>query len=214
MKTWLIAICLAVIAAQAFHTYRGNAKLSATEDRLRSVDEALQRLAESSDDADGELRSAIAQQLRPVNAVAAPPVPAPERPQAAAFEEEPSAEAKPEPAPPPPLEEKVEQAFVAEDVDPGWAEPASARIVEGTMPILPAGSSLRDVDCRSTVCRVEVQHTTAGSHQGFIQAAVFEQRFWQGPGSFTRVTDENGQEVTLVYLGREDADPSKQALWQ
>lgn len=202
MKSWMIALCLAVIAVQGWYTFKDR---SATEAQLRSMDRALDELRAAPAPAPGdpvretrvEIRERIVEKAAP----------------AAALAEQvgPSDEAEKEKPAPPPLEQKVEQTYVAEEIDELWAENASRKIVEGSLPLLTGGSSLGDVDCRATMCRVEFRHTTPGAHQRFVEAAVFDGRFWMGPGTYSRVTDENGQEVTLAFFGREDAD---QTLWQ
>jgi hypothetical protein len=62
----------------------------------------------------------------------------------------------------------VAQAFDAEPEDPNWAPEGE---IQGLLAeALPAGSSLRSVVCRSTLCKVETSHMNQSEQQAFVQA--------------------------------------------
>ena len=100
------------------------------------------------------------------------------------------------------------ERFAAESVDPRWAAEATERAREALGPFIIKGEGhveLQALDCRSSLCRVEIRQdeTQAGhsvTEQAFIHPAT---RVWPGPVTTTSSRDEQGQLVTIAFLGRE-----------
>jgi hypothetical protein len=77
-------------------------------------------------------------------------------------------------------------------------------------PILPEGSSIRSLQCRRTMCRVETSHKDLVSYQAFARAFVLPgdngQPLWMGASVFNVTTPPGPNDeslVTVAYLARE-----------
>ncbi len=112
-------------------------------------------------------------------------------------------------------ETAVEAAFVGELVDRSWASDAGRELRSRLRSQIANTSSLRDVDCRSSLCRVEMIHPNADTADEFIHKAFLspEDRAWPGPG-MTLPPQENsdGTLTVVVYLGREGDSLSRIGL--
>ncbi len=151
-------------------------------------------------------------QMAPVAAVLAPQPASPQK-----VDKIDPQEVEPVPQPevePVPLEVKLEAAFAQESVDAAWAEATSEVMVQQWLPILPPGSRLNDVDCRQSMCRVEIQHNQVEGHEAMMDKVFSGRVFWPGPGSYDLVTSDSGQVSTVAYLGRPDATPEQAKTWQ
>jgi hypothetical protein len=65
-----------------------------------------------------------------------------------------------------------------------------------------AGSTAESVDCRTTVCRIEVGHADQAAQAYFVRHIPHRPPF-DGAGFYHRVDDEGGQSRTVVYVARE-----------
>lgn len=117
------------------------------------------------------------------------------------------------PAPAPPagpgpavLRERISASFDVERIDSAWNGAERARLEKALPALLPQGSQLRRVECRSTMCRIESSHTGLPQFGNFVQRAfvsgddrVAESGFFAGPLG----EPEPGQPViTVTYLAR------------
>ena len=126
---------------------------------------------------------------------------------AALAEQDPGDEAHAQRPPPITFEEsqqRVLSAFAAETVDSRWA-PDAARKLEGIVRShLPAGSRLRGVECRSSMCEVSVTHADATAQEGFLMNGF---RGWPGSLFVTDHKQEQGEIVVTVIAAREGTEP-------
>jgi hypothetical protein len=121
-----------------------------------------------------------------------------------------------EPSKPAPLshEEYVTHAeaeFVGEAADPRW-NPARDLTTKVTA-VLPAGSSLRSLECRSSMCRMETTHVSSDDYVAFTRtfALTAGPPIWSGPVVFQMTPARAGGEVTAVaFLGRESLPVAQQ----
>ena len=100
----------------------------------------------------------------------------------------------------------VEFAFASETIDRFWAPDTTRELQDQLTALLPASSSLREVDCRSSLCRVEIVHPDAEASNAFIQRTFMEhkEQTWDGPGMVMPAQmNSDGTVVVAVYLGRE-----------
>lgn len=102
------------------------------------------------------------------------------------------------------------ERFAAEPVDPRWAAEATARARAALVPLLEgiegeAHAELQALDCRSSLCRVEIwQKETEASSEAAGQALLHPAtRIWSGPVVTATSRDEQGQLVTIAFLGRD-----------
>jgi hypothetical protein len=106
----------------------------------------------------------------------------------------------------------VEVAFTSEAIDRSWAPDARGELRQHLAALLPASSSLRDVDCRSSICRVEMVHANAKESGAFVQKAFMggKDSAWNGPGMVMPVqVNSDGTVAVAVYLGRDDDSLSR-----
>ncbi len=100
-----------------------------------------------------------------------------------------------------------ETRFYSEPSDPDWGKSTAAQLQDQLSSIAPAGSTIREVDCRSTLCRVEASHPNAQSYQDFVQSTYFGASFsWEGPMMITVLHKQDDGEIeSVAYLARKGA---------
>lgn len=97
--------------------------------------------------------------------------------------------------------EAIEAVLNAEPVDSRWADTARATVREA-LGVGLDGAAIADVDCRSTLCRVELRHLDGGA------AAALQRRFPLRVGRVLprlrmhRLENPDGSITTLIYLAR------------
>lgn len=108
---------------------------------------------------------------------------------------------------------QLDRLLVAEAPDPAWSEASdlSRRVQDA----LPDGSSLEDLRCGSSLCRVMVSHPNLDAYNAFSGDAFHApdtDRLWTGPGIFMvlddDVTRKAGRLLTIMYLGRGETLPA------
>jgi hypothetical protein len=97
------------------------------------------------------------------------------------------------------------RAFEAETTDPAWD--GEREIQRSLTTVLPAGSTLHGVGCRSTLCRVETHHPDEAGQQAFVQAIGMPMpgapRPWKGALFAQAEPSGNGRELrSVTYLVR------------
>ncbi|NTX14744.1 hypothetical protein HUA76_28530 [Myxococcus sp. CA056] len=118
-----------------------------------------------------------------------------------------------EPLPPPPpaavpfdanaARAHVERTFEHESSDSGWASEAQREIRENLSSHLPATASVRDLDCRATLCRLEVDFPVETDFQEAMGRPGAMARLWKGPSMARIDRDSTRGSVTVVgYLVR------------
>lgn len=119
----------------------------------------------------------------------------------------------PEPSPQE-LVEQMDERFFDERIDPGWSHEATTR-AEQLRTTLSEGSRIVSLDCRSSMCRVEMSHPNLETFQGFIHKSIVGGTLkWDGP-LFAALKSDPGQpgEVQAVaYLARKGVELSPASL--
>ncbi|HEX2568047.1 MAG TPA: hypothetical protein VH877_00725, partial [Polyangia bacterium] len=136
----------------------------------------------------------------------APPSPSPAvaasgAPEGPAAGEAAKAPAAPEPAA---VVQALDRAFAAEPLDASWSA-ATDSAMRGRLATLTTGrSSVRSLECRSSLCRLEVVHDDAAQSSAFTERAFAgaEAPLWIGTYVQTRVATPDGKEATVAYLVR------------
>ncbi len=99
---------------------------------------------------------------------------------------------------------RAEEAFATEGVDAGWARDAERSIEQAVGDLLPAGSRLRVVSCRETLCRVETEHAELAAVEQFkTDAIVGPSPLWRGALYASQADTPEGGGVISLYLVRE-----------
>ncbi|WP_437986912.1 hypothetical protein [Sorangium sp. So ce117] len=117
----------------------------------------------------------------------------------------------PAPAGPRPVDmaevsERIQDVFAQQTTDTQWTASASEAAREKLRSALPERSSLRTVECRSSMCRFETEHDDMAQMQQFMQEAFMDpqKRPWNGGFFAMPVSDPNtGKVVVVSYLARE-----------
>ncbi|MFP2923936.1 hypothetical protein ACLESO_01715 [Pyxidicoccus sp. 3LG] len=142
---------------------------------------------------------------RPELARAAPPVAAVQSPPAAGEGEEPPATA---PAPAAAfdataMQAHVESLFQAESAESGWASEAQREVRDGISSLLPSTASVRALDCRASLCRLEVAYSSEEEFRQVMGPPGAMGRLWRGPSMVHLEKDPVRGTLTAVsYLVR------------
>jgi hypothetical protein len=108
------------------------------------------------------------------------------------------------------LRDCYEAAFTSETADRAWATSAG-RLAEDKLRVsLPAGSTMRSIDCRASMCRVETSHVDRAHFAEFVQSSFVDptSAVWNAP-TFSTVIDSpsNGAPLVVVsYVAREGTE--------
>lgn len=101
--------------------------------------------------------------------------------------------------------DQLGERFYSEGVDSAWTQ-ETTRQLERTLPaLLPAGSAMRRVECRSTMCRVESTHPGLDEFGVFVRSAFVGDTRVSDGGFFAGLLSDPqpGQPVTTVaYVAR------------
>lgn len=204
MKSWYVIIAVvAAGGAVAFHAVneqRHQTELAEIRAHMSSLSTSVEEAREAAN--------------RPAPVLRAPVLPAPQ-PVAEPEDERDNGEAperEAQDAPPPPgpepaqMKAELETTFASERTDPTWSSEAQREARARITAALPETSTLRDVDCHASLCRIETSHADLMSYQRFVQGAFMnpETRIWNaGFFSSPPVQGDNGQLVATMYVARE-----------
>ena len=121
--------------------------------------------------------------------------------------------AAPVPAPPTPPQVPPEQAaaaqlddhFTTERLDPSWSEKATHEATVAINKALPPGSTIKRVECRATLCRVESFHESVSAFREFTDKTFLDHHraLWNA-GITSMVREQTSSGVTAVsYIAKE-----------
>lgn len=102
-------------------------------------------------------------------------------------------------------------AFTSEDSDGRWAPRARQIAEERVREDLPVGSTLRSVDCRTSMCRIETSHEDPQKFQEFVDKSFGGPAtgIWNG-GAFSTVVHRGSGPgdpfVVVTFLAREGSN--------
>lgn len=113
---------------------------------------------------------------------------------------------KPRPLASTEVRDRLEGKFSQEHAEPTWSA-AAQRLAETRLPgTLPPSSSLRSVDCRASMCRIETSHQDLDHYRQFVHKAFLtpDTHLWNG-GFFSTLIDDpgSGTVVAVAFLGRD-----------
>jgi hypothetical protein len=99
----------------------------------------------------------------------------------------------------------VEVAFSSQTVDHAWASQARRDLSRQLGPLLPQTASVRDAECRASICRVEIRQQESGLSPRFAEAfTAGSDRVWGGPWMAEPAqANSDGTYDVVLYLGRE-----------
>lgn len=106
--------------------------------------------------------------------------------------------------------EQMDERFFSEPLDPGWSQQARRR-VEQLGGMMPKGARVVSLDCRTSLCRMEMSHPNLESFQDFVRQGLLGGGYeWDGPVMAAVKGDPHqpGELLTVAYLAREGTDLS------
>ena len=99
--------------------------------------------------------------------------------------------------------QRAEAELATEAVDVAWAGEASLSVERTLGRIVPAGSSVQSLQCRTTRCRLELKMRDEASLESFQREALYgEDLLWRGPMMMTRAAQPDGSITTVAHLVR------------
>ncbi|CAM4310021.1 hypothetical protein G4177_05130 [Corallococcus sp. ZKHCc1 1396] len=114
----------------------------------------------------------------------------------------------PPPRPPPPSFDqsrtRVFTAFAEERVDNDWSGKAAQTLNDAFRQHLPPGSRVKSLDCRATLCRVELVHRSAADHGALLMNGM---RAWPGSVFVASEAQEGADYVVTLLASKEGTNP-------
>jgi|GEM_PF-5933047 len=178
--------------------------LAADADRVADLEDRVERLSRSAQSAHARVNRLASR--------GAPP-PRGEDPARPVSEDEERPDGDTETDDAVPFEVTLEDAFASGATDTEWTRGAPAEAEEALRELLPDGSYLEGLECRGSLCRVEIRHGADAGHADFVQTLMQTRPRWSGPGSYTRVQQADGTERTLAFLGEPGSDLVEGSVW-
>jgi hypothetical protein len=109
------------------------------------------------------------------------------------------------------MRDQMEAAF-AGDAPVAPDQDRAPELAQRVRAVLPSGSSVRSLECRSSLCRIETVHPTVEDYRDFVQRGYvtldFATRITRGPALVALLAEpvEGQPVVAAAILGREGAD--------
>lgn len=96
---------------------------------------------------------------------------------------------------------RLESEIATQDIDMAWSSTAENQILRGFSERFPEGSNMVAVNCRTTLCRIQVVHDSQEAKEHFIEQ--FPDTIpWDHEGFFYN-TEDNGVVSSVAYITRE-----------
>ncbi|HEX3478473.1 MAG TPA: hypothetical protein VHT91_25805 [Kofleriaceae bacterium] len=204
MKTWHAIVVLSLLAATA--TWCGQRRQRSETEQLRS---SVRALSQSLDQTERAVARAAVAPLRTLQGVDhETPEPGPSPREAAAPVQQPSS-APDEPAKQPPIDPAtlrthLNARFDRQADDPAWSAAARGMIETKLASAMPPASVLRSVECRETMCRIEMVYDDLAQYHAFVKRMTPDALPWNGTLFSTPLGNLSDGPVTFVaFLSRE-----------
>ncbi|NTX66453.1 hypothetical protein HUA74_37920 [Myxococcus sp. CA051A] len=105
---------------------------------------------------------------------------------------------------------RMEARFFSEEVDPAWSRDATQR-AERLGALLPRGARVVSLECRSSMCRLQMSHPTQDAFQRFVRDGLIDDATtWAGPfmAVLTGTPGRLGEIEAVAYLARDGVNLS------
>ncbi|QAT82764.1 dihydrolipoamide acetyltransferase [Corallococcus coralloides] len=99
---------------------------------------------------------------------------------------------------------RVFNAFAAEPVDGDWSASASRTLDDAFRAHLPGTSRVKSLECRATLCRVELVHRAQADHGAFLMNGL---RTWPGSVFIANEAQEGNDYVVTLLASKEGTNP-------
>ncbi|WP_437677062.1 hypothetical protein [Sorangium sp. So ce131] len=103
----------------------------------------------------------------------------------------------------------VEALYSGEAVDRSWAASAEQRLDEGLRRYFGEGSRMVSVDCRTSLCKVNVFHQGLSEQTAFVEKAFRANDYWPGARMAWRQAHPDGSVTSELYFVK-DGEPLPQ----
>lgn len=101
----------------------------------------------------------------------------------------------------------IDTVFSAQSQDNGWSRDAESALTNALLPFAVGGARIQQVACRSTLCKVRVEHPTDTGIRDFVNHAFAERGYWKGPMVTMRdPTSPKGTFANVMYFSKEGHD--------
>jgi hypothetical protein len=105
------------------------------------------------------------------------------------------------------MRDRYQRAFEAEARDGGWADSAEQAAGDRLKALTPHGSSVRSVECRASMCRIQTAHVDHPTYERFVRGVFIgpQAGIWCAPQLTTLEgpPTERGTLEAVSYLARE-----------
>jgi hypothetical protein len=102
------------------------------------------------------------------------------------------------------LRDHLTAAFDTQPDDAAWSAPARRMIETKLAAAVPHGSALRSIECRTTLCRIEMQYDDVAQYQAFLRKLTPDALPWNGTFFATAAGDPSERPARFVaFLSRE-----------
>jgi hypothetical protein len=101
---------------------------------------------------------------------------------------------------------QLQSRFAVQDIDPAWASAARQELAQDLVRFGGKDARVRDVECRSSLCRAELVLTSHDAGSSFMESWL-RQRAWAGPGfAANDAADPDGTPKMILFLARPGAE--------
>jgi hypothetical protein len=100
--------------------------------------------------------------------------------------------------------EQIETSFQGEAQDASWAQSTSDKIYQFLESEMLTGTSIIDLECRSTVCRIEVSHRSFDDQENFDLNFGVDMPHAFSKFTLSRTEHDDGTTSTVMYAFREE----------
>lgn len=130
-----------------------------------------------------------------------------EVPPSATAESESNSAAAPEPPSWSDQMARVDTVFSEEATDRSWSRDAETQLGSSLSPLAVGGARIQEVSCRSTLCRVKVEHTSEEAVRDLLNATFALRRSWKGAVATMRDADSPpGTFSGVAFFSRDGHD--------
>ncbi|NOJ92066.1 hypothetical protein HMI51_03770 [Corallococcus coralloides] len=103
---------------------------------------------------------------------------------------------------------RMDARFFGEGVDAAWSRDATRR-AERLGAVLPRGARIVSLECRSSMCRLQMSHPSQDAFQKFLREGLIDDAdAWEGPfmAALTGAPGRPGEVEAVAYLARGGVD--------
>jgi hypothetical protein len=109
------------------------------------------------------------------------------------------------------IRDRFAALFAGDGADPNWTPSAESDARDRLTALLPQGSRLDSIECRTQLCRIETTHASVEAYNRFVHAVFLDQgtQVWNSSGFSSRVDDgpyTGGGATMVTFVGHPGQD--------